>query len=117
MSALTVSFSAGIAFIFPQFLKVLEEHLSDNNQEVLPHLLISDYCRFTMNSRKAEEWHKVFLDYLEENYTQCGDEVSGLISVSFIENLPYPPRETDWVFDMIGSDMKKQYNVIFGLRG
>lgn len=113
MSALTVSFSAGLAYKFEPLLKVFEEHLDDNSGEILPHLLIAGFCRKILQSSKPEKWHFEFFDYLEANYSAGDDLVSELVAVSFIEHLPAPQQEGYWTVSLLGRKLKRQYNRIF----
>jgi len=41
-----IAFLGWLAWRFPGLRELLDEHLTDNHQEILPHLLIADYERW-----------------------------------------------------------------------
>lgn len=45
MSALTIAFTAGLAYKFSFLIEELEAHLSDNDECILPHLLMAEYAK------------------------------------------------------------------------
>jgi hypothetical protein len=114
MSALTISFTAGLAYNFPALLPCLKEHLNDNFSDILPHILIADYCRLISKTARMQKWHKDFFDYLENNFMESEDEISGLIAVSFIENLPYETSPTHWSIHILKGKMELEYIRIYG---
>ncbi len=92
------------------------EHLKDNNGEVLPHLVMADYARKLISSNKDEEWINMFLSQLEDNFSiDEDDEVSNLIAVSFIENLP-PPSANSYIINELGNSLQNYYKIYFGLK-
>lgn len=115
MSALTVSFSCHLAFRFQQLLSPLDQHLRDNSCEVLPHILMSDYCRFVCARDQSSSWINELFKYLEDAFSETDDEVSEVIAVSFIENLPDPATPEHWAIGLLGPKMKRQYRRIYGL--
>ncbi|MGR9250199.1 hypothetical protein [Rhizobium leguminosarum] len=82
--AVCVAFTAGAAFKFRQLEDVLSEHLKDNDGEILPHLLMADYCRL-VERVPDDEWVRSFLAYLEDNFLGQSEWLTELISVSFVE--------------------------------
>jgi len=113
MSAICVAFSAGAAFKFRELESTLAEHLKDNNGEILPHLLMADYCR-CVESAARTEWVRHFLYYLEENFSDENNELSELISVSFLEHLSPEDSSTNFLIGCLGPRMLKEYRRIFG---
>ncbi|MEZ2126798.1 MULTISPECIES: hypothetical protein [unclassified Sinorhizobium] len=115
MSALTVSFACHLAFRFRELLPVLAEHIQDNSGEILPHILMYDYCRFVCGGPDGEhKWQRELLGYLENNFSESDDEISNLIAVSFIENIPDPLTSRHWSVQLLGEKMAEQYSAIYG---
>jgi hypothetical protein len=113
MSALTTAFTCGLAFRFRELVPVFTEHLTDNGGRVLPHLLIADYAKFVTADDGISKWKAELLACLEEAFVRDSGEVGELISVSFIENLPFAKGKHHWSIDHLGLRMREQYSVIF----
>ncbi len=106
-------FVAGLAKKFSPLLGSLREHLEDNGNEILPHLLMSEYCRVALSSEGSEAWVLAFLEELERSFSLWeDDEISNVIAVSFIEHLPHPDEE-HWIIERLGSKLRHQYNRFF----
>jgi hypothetical protein len=104
---------------FPELQHTLDEHLKDND-ELLPHLFYGDVSRWFVerclaNDERAAE----FAQWLEgefegkvdslEDQLQGRESVDNLISVSFVENLPWPPdRDADRVAAVLGPRWRRQ---------
>ncbi|GES43104.1 hypothetical protein RsS62_23560 [Rhizobium dioscoreae] len=110
--AICVAFTAGLAFTFKPLEGILSEHLRDNSGEILPHLLMADYCRLVEKTPESH-WIKSFLAYLEENFSSQNDPLSELISVSFIEHLSPGERLPNPVVKLLGKRMRDEYRRIF----
>jgi len=91
-------FVSSLAKKFPLLAKAFAEHLQDNNQ-ILPHILMADYCRVVLNTDNTDAWVVSFLEELEKSISLDSDNsVSNLIAVSFVEHLPYAD-EGHWIVD------------------
>lgn len=96
MSARTVAFVGSLVHRCPWLLPVLQEHLDDQEGEVLPHLFMADVERWAEReiaaSRTAEGSHLAsVLAVVDAELHDAGDtEIGELITVSFVEHLPYP---------------------------
>lgn len=93
MSALTVAFAGAMTYRCPWLLPVLEEHLVDQEGEVLPHLYMADVERWAereLLSGGAEGAHlRGLLDFVEAEFSvHHDDEVGEVVSASFLEHLP-----------------------------
>ncbi|MCB5205543.1 hypothetical protein LH464_24205 [Neorhizobium sp. T786] len=115
MSALTVSFSCHLAFVFRELIPVLGEHIKDNSGEILPHIIMSEYCRFSLRFGPGCEWVEKLFSYMESEYSEEDNDISELVAVSFIEIIPYIASEPHWSVKLLGPKMLKQYNNIYGL--
>lgn len=112
MSSETIKFVINLARKYPVLEPLLFEHKKDLG-EILPHLLIADYCRAVQKGPK-ENWKTDFLTYLERHFGEEDDPVSNLIGVSFVENLYSDEPEQHWTVDELGSKMKQQYERVYG---
>jgi hypothetical protein len=92
------------------------DHLEDNFGEILPHLLMADYCRTLLSVDAGESWVDALLLELESKYSEIDDdEVSNVIAVSFIENLP-APNSNHPILKKLGYKLCQQYNITFGVQ-
>ncbi|MGR9348821.1 hypothetical protein ACU8NW_29995 (plasmid) [Rhizobium leguminosarum] len=112
--AVCVAFTAGAAFKFRQLEDVLSEHLKDNDGEILPHLLMADYCRL-VERVPDDEWVRNFLAYLEDNFVGQSGSLTELISVSFIEHLLPNESLSDPIIKRLGKRMQQEHRHIFGI--
>lgn len=101
MRVVQVAVLGALAWHFPGLRPELDEHLADNEGEILPHVLMSAYERWAEQAfQAADPALSPFLDFLEDAYRNGGDAVEELISVSFLEHLPRPGEP--------GSDLRQQ---------
>lgn len=108
-----VAFLGALAWRFPPLLEALDEHLCDNDGEILPHPLMSNYERWAERALEADDPQlSDFLDFLEESYILRGDDVEELISVSFLEHLSRPGEPGSKLRDLVGPTLQKQLRVI-----
>ncbi|WP_112908672.1 hypothetical protein [Rhizobium leguminosarum] len=112
--AVCVAFTTGAAFKFRQLEAVLSEHLKDNDGEILPHLLMADYCRL-VERVPDDEWVRSFLAYLEDNFLGQSEWLTELISVSFVEHLLPDESLCGPVVKLLGKRMREEHRHIFGI--
>ena len=117
MSAATVAFVGALVYAFPVLRPVLEEHLGDQEGEVLPHLFMADVERWlereVMNRRaQSAEEIATLLAFLEEAVATGDPEVNELIAVSFLEHLPRPGQPGSEIRDMVGPHLRRQLRMI-----
>lgn len=94
MSALTVAFVGSLVYEFPPLLGLLQEHLDDQDGEVLPHLFMADLERcieaqVVGQDGQSSKLIPKILAFLEAAVGR-DDEIAGLIHTSFLEHLPRP---------------------------
>jgi hypothetical protein len=121
MSNQTVSFVRSTVERFPSLYGPLEEHIRDNYGEVLPHVFFGDVTRYVVslllaarsgaNLPPRRELRDI-LSYLEEAYASGDEEIRGLISVSFLENLPRPGESGAKLREMVGPNLMSQLRAI-----
>jgi len=110
MSAATVSFVGALVRRNRALLSVLEEHLVDQEGEVLPHLFMADVERWVevaLHQGRRPDVERV-LEQLEEEFNGPDDDVREVISASFLEHLPRPGSSGDELRDMVGPACAEQ---------
>lgn len=108
------NFVTELALKFPLLVEILEEHRADNFGEILPHLIMADYCRKVCAADSKDIWVVNFLEVLESKFSNdTDDDVSNVIAVSFIENLPKPNDSAQIVSDL-PEKLRSQYEKFFG---
>ena len=113
MRGAQVAFLGALAWRFDPLRQRLDEHLDDNGQEVLPHVLMSEYERWAESAlRHGESRLQEFLDVLEDAYRTGGEEVEELISVSFLEHLPRPGEPQSELRELVGPALRRQLDVV-----
>lgn len=124
MSRATEDFIDDLVERFPGLRPVLEEHLSDNFGELLPHVFFGDVTRYIVSRHldarlhhgsgpeQAREEVRSLLKALETAYVERGEEVEELIAVSFLENLPRPGEPGADLRECLGPAMTHQLRVI-----
>ncbi|MBA3020733.1 hypothetical protein [Propionicimonas sp.] len=87
----TLSAVWALADAHPVLRPVLDEHLTDNDGELLAHLVIADFVRWLVAHQEAEPGVCAdVLAQLESEFAAGPDEVRGLIAVSGVEMIPDP---------------------------
>jgi hypothetical protein len=113
MRGAQVALLGALAWQFEDLRGRLDEHLEDNNQEILPHVLMADYERWAEAAlERAEPRLQEFLDTLEVAYRAGGPDVEELISVSFLEHLPRPGELGSELRELMGPTLRAQLDVI-----
>ena len=85
MSAETVAAIGALIHANPELLPVLEEHLADNEGEVLPTIVLDDVVRWLVAHRAThpDVCRSVFA-WLEQELSDASDAMRGMITVSGI---------------------------------
>ena len=120
MSEPTISFVKASAARFPELKTLLEEHTKDNDGEILPYVFLGDVTRYVLSllfagssgDLEARRELRRILDYLEDAYSNGGEEIQDLIALSFLENLPRQGERGAQIRDMVGPNLKKQLELI-----
>lgn len=117
MSAATVSFVGALVYRFPLLRPMLQEHLDDQEGEVLPHLFMADVERWLERevlNRPAQSQTEIaaLLAFLEEAFVTGDEEIRNVISASFLEHLPRPGEPGSQVRGMVGPSMADQLHLI-----
>lgn len=113
MRSAQVAFLGSLAWRYLALRRRLDEHLDDNEGEILPHVLMADYERWAEEALRSDDPLLTdLLDELETAYRTGGREVEELISVSFLEGLPRPGQPGAELRELVGPSLRKQLGVI-----
>jgi hypothetical protein len=80
---------------FREFDAPYQEHVKDNDGELLPHVLFWDFTQIIVQSfteravSGAMDWRGA-LFYLEESYIAGDRYLREIVGTSFLESLPFP---------------------------
>ena len=85
------AFSKHLAYQIPPFGPLLDEHLTDNYGEILPHVFMGDVARWFLQgatTSEASDWTRRLVELLDRALVDGSSDVRELVQASFIENLP-----------------------------
>ncbi len=87
------SLSTRLVDEFPELAAVMEEHLADQEGELLPYLLMADVARWA-HARYPVEPGLVgrVADWLEIEFGVAAAAEKDLIGLGFVEAIPFPPE-------------------------
>jgi hypothetical protein len=107
VNASNVAFICALIYARDELIPILQEHLDDQEGEILPHLLIADierWCEAQVEARRSGSGPlRAVLDFIEEALSSgAAPEVEELISVSFLEHLPKPGDSGDRLREILG---------------
>ena len=92
---------------FSELRPLLTEHLTDNEGELLPYLLMSDVARWAIRevehnpSRVAE-----LMRWLDARFAAADEVVETLIAVGFVEMLPATPAG-DPLLELLAPELRQ----------
>lgn len=107
MSANTVAAVGALIDAHRDLMPVLEEHLIDNEGEVLPHLVLADVIRWLVDHRLSHpDTCSSVLAWLEREYVDGAEDVRGLITVSGVVMIPDPGQPGAELRDLLGPALR-----------
>lgn len=108
MSAETVAAIGALIHVNQALLPVLEEHLEDNEGEVLPTVVLDDVVRWLVAHRTShpDVCRSVFA-WLEQELQDGSEAVRGLITVSGIVMIPDPGQPGAELRDLLGPGLRE----------
>ena len=78
---------------FPQLSPLVEEHLADQEGELLPYLLLADIARWAQASYAGDPaLVGRLIDWLEGEFVRAEPAEKDLIGLGFVEVIPYLPH-------------------------
>lgn len=107
MSATTVAFMGALVYQFSELRPLLQEHLDDQEGELLPHLFMADVERWIeveVINRPSQSRNLItgILNFFETALSGGEDEVVELICASFLEHLPRADQPGSELREMVG---------------
>ena len=76
----------------PELRALLDEHLADQEGELLPYLLMADVAGWAHATYPSDpEAVGGVVDWLEDEYAQAATAEKDLIGLGFVEAIPYRP--------------------------
>jgi hypothetical protein len=82
----------GLVEQFPQLQMLMDEHLADQDGELLPYLLMADVARWAQATYPADPGTVGrVVDWLESEYERAEAAERDLIGLGFVEAIPYRP--------------------------
>ena len=101
--------------VHPWLMPILQEHL-DDNECVLPHVLLADVERWTearlRRHGETDEQLSQLLSFLESEYLMGHPHVQELISVSFLEHIPRGDDPAAALRSLVGPCLTAQLDII-----
>ncbi len=108
MISSTVSLIVALVEEFPTLRPILEEHLEDNEGEVLPNLVLADVIRWLASHVDSDpQVCGEIVDWLEVAYNEGGREVQGMLTVSGVEMIPDPGQPGSALRALLGSSLRR----------
>jgi hypothetical protein len=113
VSASTVAFVGALFYRFKELRPLFQEHLDNQDGEVLPHLLMADVARWAeaeivKDDDAARASVREVLAFLEDAFATQGSEVTELIAVSFLEHLPRPGEPASQLRTLVGPRLAEE---------
>ena len=95
----------------PELQPLLDEHLADQEGELLPYLLMGEVAQW-LHEHTLTEPHRVseVLRWLEDEFVRGDFDVRNLIDVGIVEMLPAAP-EGATVLDLLGPELRARAQV------
>jgi hypothetical protein len=82
----------GLVEHFPQLQILLDEHLEEQDGELLPYLLMADVSRWAQSTYPSDPGTVGrVVDWLEAEYVHAEAAEKDLIGLGFVEAIPYNP--------------------------
>jgi hypothetical protein len=111
MSEAAVDFVDKLVEEFPALQPMLREHVAESG-ETLPHVFFGDLTSYAVDEFvRGTDLVQLerLLDRLEESFSLTGDdEITNLIAVSFVENLPYRDEPGEGIRNLLGPKLKRE---------
>lgn len=108
MSGSTVAAIGALVDTHRELVPVLDEHLQDNDGQVLPHLVMADVIRWLVTHRTSHPAACLsILDWLGVEFERGPDDVRGLITVSGVQMIPDPGQPGSELRDLLGPGLRQ----------
>ncbi len=112
MNAESIAFLGWLTHRNADLMPVLDEHLDDQDGELLPHLMMADvvrWCIARISSHGTKDPHlQKMLRDIEDTYGTGSESIDKLIGASFLENLPQQNEVGADLRNFVGPKLKAQ---------
>lgn len=96
---------------FPELRPLVDEHLADQEGELLPYLLMGDVAQWLHDHSRTEPRRvQEIFGWLEAQFTHGDFDTRNLIDVGIVEMLPALP-EGATVLDLLGPELRARAEV------
>lgn len=115
MYASTIAFVGALCYQFRELIPILEEHLDEQEGEVLPHLLMADIERWAEKAVSDPQERSLLervLGFIELEYPGADEETQELIVVSFLEHFPRPNCPGAELRSLVGPNLRRELEII-----
>ena len=108
MSAVTVAAIGALFGAHRELLPVLEEHLVDNEGQILPHVVLADVIRWLVEHRNShpDVCQSVFA-WMEQVFIGGSHDLRGLITVSGVVMIPDPGEPGAELRELLGPRLRE----------
>lgn len=106
-SGATVAAIGAVVDAHRELTPILDEHLVDNEGEILPHLVMSDIVRWmAAHVETRTEVCASILNRLDREFDRGPEEIRELIAVSAVEMIPDPGRPGSELREWLGAELR-----------
>ncbi|KRC90069.1 hypothetical protein ASE25_11300 [Terrabacter sp. Root85] len=104
------SFADQLRAAVPEAKPVVAEHLADNDEELLLHLLMGDLQRMAVSAFDDGdlELTRRLLDFVDQSFRDGDADVNNAVAVSFVEHFGALPLESDALLDLWPSALRRE---------
>lgn len=108
MSGSTVAAIGALVDAHRELIPILDEHLDDNEGQVLPHLVLADVVRWVVAHRHSHpDVCRAIFEWIEQEYRRGPEEVRGMITVSGVAMIPDPGQPGSELRDLLGPALRE----------
>lgn len=106
MKARAVAMVCALVYTYTELTPILQEHLEDNEGEILPHLLMADITRNV--SQRIDHWDfcKSFMSWLEQAWNNGTEYERDVIGASAVEMIPDPGQPGSELRTLLGKSLR-----------
>jgi hypothetical protein len=110
-----VAFVGALFFRCHVLMPLLQEHLDDFDDTLLPHILMGDVTRWVIrrfHQDPNDPTLRQILSFIETAFEHANHDDQELIVVSFLENLPYANQKDAGIRTILGPALQNELRQI-----
>lgn len=115
MKAYDTAFIGALFFRFPVLMPLLQEHLDDFDDGLLPHVLMGDVTRWVVvrfHQDPNDSTLRQILSFIETAFERANHDDRELVAVSFLENLPRVGQKDADIRTILGPALQNELRQI-----